>query len=140
MAEGVDERVQLAAAMSQNDFKTGNIMQNMFDVLAKSRQDSDCGEDDGEKMLILRELIGADLYDQFEKILHPSADEVMDMMLEEFFQDDWSDEDDEPDEPRKSDNNVVDPFDFDQKPASEALQQINVSTTIGKQIDLFSLF
>lgn len=141
MAEGVDERVQLAAAMSQNDFKTGNIMQNMFDVLAKSRQDSDCGEDDGEKMLILRELIGTDLYDQFEKILHPSADEVMDMMLEEFFQDDWPDEDDEPDEPKKSDNNVVDPFDFDQKPASEALQHIrNTNASVGKQIDLFSLF
>lgn len=140
MAEGVDERVQLAAAMSQSDFKTGNIMQGMFDVLAKSRQGGDGGEDDGEKMLTLRELIGSDLYDRFERILHPSADEVMDMMLEEFFQDDWPEEDNEPEEPEKSDSNVVDLFYFDQKPASEALQHIHVNTSVGKQIDLFSLF
>lgn len=58
MARGVDTRVRLAAALSCNDTKSGNALQQMFDVLAKDTDDTDLSG--YTPMPLFKEVFGTD--------------------------------------------------------------------------------
>lgn len=92
MAAGVDERVALAAAMASNDYQTENSLQNMFDILQNQEDNDQIPEEETEKMMTLVELIGQKRFDEIDRILNPSVDDLFDEFFSDFDEEEVSED------------------------------------------------
>lgn len=84
MAAGIDERVALAAAMASSDYQTANALQNMFDILQNKDEEENDSDEVNEQMKILVELIGQKRFDEIDRILNPSVDDLFDEFFSDF--------------------------------------------------------
>lgn len=121
MASGVDDRVKMMAALSQNDYTTKDEIQGMFDVLADARESEK--EDYGEyiPMKTFIELIGKEAAERQERQFFDVPD--IDTWLQELLEDM-----EEPSQQPEVKKQIVSP------------EGINNVVGNGKKVDIFSLF
>lgn len=78
MAQGVDTRLKLAQALASKDTKSENQLQNMFDVLATNRDDTDLSN--FVPMKTLSELLGKDKEEPVSDVKNTSGFDMFDMV------------------------------------------------------------
>ena len=83
MANGVDERVKLAAALAKQDFESKEKLQNMFDQIANQETVDDSAYEGFEPMKTIEEEIGEKLYRTLRKKFYNEVD-VEDVFFELF--------------------------------------------------------
>lgn len=85
MAQGVDIKVRLAQALAEQDFDTGNNLQQMFDILTTQGNDEDTTYDGIEPMKTVGEIVGADLFQELNQSVEDEID--IEALLDDLFGD-----------------------------------------------------